>query len=153
MRSVASFCMAFFEPTPRQTNLLILLGCATLGYALYLRLMVIESPAIEAACTPGFTRAVCGLRRGILELSEMQFFGGVALVAAVTHFVRIAIIPFSIALAATILGLVLGNSDLSGLAAGILIMAFARDLHASRPPQSSTGRRRTTALASSRTSH
>jgi hypothetical protein len=145
--------MTFFEPSPRQTNLLILLGCATLGYALYLRFSVIDSASVEAACSAGVVRVVCGLRTAVVELSEMQFFGGVALVASVVHFARPALAPFLIALVATILGLVLGNAGISGLAAGLLIIAFARPLYANRPQPPSEAQRRTIAPASSRTPH
>ncbi len=38
-----------FLPTPRQTNLLLLLAFTTIGVALYLRILVVESDALAAA--------------------------------------------------------------------------------------------------------
>ena len=145
--------MRLYVPTPRQINLLLLIGFAAFGYALYLRIMVIDAPSLEFVCAEGPPRAVCGLRKVIVELYELQFFGGLALAAAILHFARPRFAAFAVALAACMLGLVLRNTGVSGLAAAILVMAFARPAHASKSMPAPATAGRATAPASSRTSH
>jgi hypothetical protein len=145
--------MRLFLPTPRETNLLVLLGCAALGYGLYLRHLVIDLPALEIACAGGLPRAICTVRRLAIELSDMQVFGGIALVAAIVQFVQPRVVTFAIALGTAILGLVLSNNELSALAIGLLIMSFARPTAASRRAPARAAPPRTKAPASSRTSH
>jgi hypothetical protein len=50
----------------------------------------------------------------------------VALAAAVLNFIRPSIVLVALALAAAGLGIVLHNTDLSALAAGVLILSLAR---------------------------
>ena len=145
--------MRFYLPTPRQTNLLLLIGFVAFGYALYLRFLVLEAPAIEFACGEGLPRAVCGLRKVIVELYGLQFFGGLALAAAILHFARPRFVTFAVALAACVFGLLLRNTGVAALAAAILIMAFARPAYASKSRPAPTTAPRTTPPASSRTSH
>ena len=145
--------MRFYIPTPRQINLLLLIGFAAFGYALYLRTLVIDAPSLELACAEGLARAVCGLRKVIVELYELQFFGGLALVAALLHFARPRFAAFAVALAACVLGLVLRNTGVAGLAAAVLVMAFARPARDRRSMPAPATAPRATAPASSRTSH
>lgn len=145
--------MRAFEPTPRQTNFLILLGCAVLGYGLYLRFLVVDAPVLELICAEGPVRAVCSLRKIVTELQALQFFAGLALVSALVHFVRPGLVPFAIGLVAAILGLTVGHAGASAFAAALLIMGFARPLHANRSKPMPVVTRQTTGPASSRTSH
>lgn len=145
--------MRLYVPTPRQTNLLLLIGFAAFGYALYLRFLVVEASSIEFACAEGLPRAVCGLRKVAVELYELQFFGGAALVFAILHFARPRFIMLVIALTAAVLGLVLSNTGVSALAAAILVMAFARPAHANKSMPAPATARRATGPASSSTSH
>jgi hypothetical protein len=147
-----AFGMRLFVPSPRETNVLVLLGCAALGYGLYLRYLVIDAPALEAACATGLPRAVCDLRRFAIDLYELQFFGGVALVAAIVHLVRPRLATFTIGLMTAIFGLVLSNNELSALAIGLLVMGFARPRAASRRAPARAIRPQTRAPASSKTS-
>ena len=122
-----------FLPTPRQTNLLLLIAFTSIGAALYLRLSIVESGTLTAACFAGAGRASCGLRWLILELHALEVFGGVALIAAVVHFFRPDVTVFAIALCAAILGLFLNNVVPSAFAAAVLIMSFARPARGGRP--------------------
>jgi hypothetical protein len=144
-----------FLPTPRETNVLVVLGCAALGYGLYLRYAVVESQSLEIACAAGLPRAVCHLRRIVIDLSEMEFFGGAALVAAVLHLVRPRVITFAVGLFAAILGLVLSNNVPSAFATALLVIGFARPERpapANKPLPASAASGQTTTPASSRTS-
>lgn len=145
--------MRFFVPTPRQTNFLILLACAAGALAFYLRHSIVEAQPLIAACAAGAPRASCLLRQFIIELYEMQFFGGIALIAAVLNLARPHTGMFAIALIATSLGLILYNAGVAALAAGLLIIAFARPAYASMRPPARITTPRTTKPANSRTTH
>lgn len=142
-----------FPPSPRQINLLILLGFSALGAALYLRNALLDADALAAACFAGAPRAACTARAVLAELSEMQLFGGVALIAAVLHFARPRLAAFAVALAAAILGLFLGNAGAAAFAAAFLVMAFARVPPAGRRAPAPGAPPPATTPASSRTIH
>jgi hypothetical protein len=147
--------MRLFQPSPRETNALIALGAAALGYALYVRMLVIDAQPVEAACAQGLARAVCILRKVTVELQELKLFGGVALVAAVVHLYRPRLAVFAVGLLAAIFGLVLYNNALAALAVALLIMSFARpvSLPSDKSMPERSARPRTTAPASSRKFH
>jgi hypothetical protein len=147
---MAAFAMRLFLPTPRETNLLLLLGCAAFGGSLYLRYLAIESPAVEAACAAASPRAICLLRRLAIELSDLELFGGVALAGAILHLVRPRIVPFAIALVAAIAGLVLYNTGVAALAAALLAVSPARPVRASTQAPGSARSPQTRAPASSK---
>lgn len=145
--------MRYFLPAPRQTNFLILGGCAAVAFGFYLRYSILGAEPLIAACAAGAPRASCSIRLFIIELSEMQLFGGVALVAAILHFARPRVDMFAVALVASSLGLLLSNTGAAALAVGVLIIAFARPAHASKLPPMQLTPPRTTKPASSRTTH
>ena len=120
--------MKLFLPSARATNVLLVVGFAALGYALYLRYMAhrtIDGRALPAApaSTPGFaSRAALAT-----TLFQNSVFGIVALVdrgdqsaAAVAGVVRAWRSP------SPALGVVLYNIVLSSLAIGLLILSLAR---------------------------
>jgi hypothetical protein len=150
---MAAFAMALFTPTPRQTNFLVLLVCASLGYGLYLRLSVLESLELAAACAAGLPRAVCSLRRIVIDLQDLQFFAGTALAGALYHFFRPALPAFAIALAATAFGLTVGHVGASALAAALLVIGLARPARAGNSTPAPAGSPQTTGPASSRPTH
>jgi hypothetical protein len=125
--------MRLFLPSPRQTNFLIILGFAAAGAALYTRHAIIDSSVLAAACADGSVLAGCWVRRFIVELGELQFFGGAALVAAILHFLRPRVTMFAGALTAAVFGLLLGNPEASAFATAIIVLAFARPVRASKP--------------------
>lgn len=145
--------MASFMPTARQTSALVLLGCATLGYGLYLRLSVLDAPELAAVCEAGLPRAVCTLRRIVFEFQDLQLFAGAAIAAAAYHFFRPALTLLTIALVASLLGLTVGDVGVSAFAVAVLVMSFVRPAPASSSMPASDISPPATAPASSRTSH
>jgi hypothetical protein len=115
-----------FLPSARQANCLIIVGFLALGYALYLRYFAIENTPVGLACDAGLGTAICVTRKAAYTFGAYVVFGWVALGAALINLLRPSPVLFAIALAATAFGLVLYNAGLAGLAAGLLIMSFAR---------------------------
>lgn len=123
-----------FLPTARQLNLLITLGFLALGYALYLRYLVIEQTPVGLACEAGLRTWLCASRKVVVALFQHEVFGAVAIGAALLHFIRPSAVPFAIGLVASGLGIVLYNVGLSALAVAVLILSFARPvIEAERP--------------------
>jgi len=115
-----------FLPSARTFNWLISIGFLTLGYALYLRYLVIEQPSIGQACDAGLDTSLCLIRKITTALFNHAVFGWIALGASLLNLIRPSIPFFVIALVATDFGIVLYNVGLSALAAALLIMGFAR---------------------------
>jgi hypothetical protein len=115
-----------FLPTARQTNWLLVIGFLALGEALYLRFMAIENKDVALACHGGLNTWLCSSYRLTIVLFEHQIFGAVALTAAALNLLRPSLVLFGLALAAAGFGIVLHDTDLSGLAAGVLILSLAR---------------------------
>ena len=115
-----------FLPTARQANWLISIGFLALGAALYLRYFGIENTPLGLACDAGRGTALCVIRKTAYTLSAHLVFGWIALGAALINLVRPSTTLFAITLAASAFGLVLYNAGLAGVAAGLLIMSFAR---------------------------
>ena len=115
-----------FLPTARQTNWLLLIGFLSLGEALYLRYMAIENTVVALGCQAGLNTWLCSAFRLTIVLFTYQVFGGVALAAALLNLLRPSIVLVSLALAAAGFGIVLHNTDLSALAAALLILSLAR---------------------------
>lgn len=151
--AVAGFVMALFMPSARQASVLVLLGCATLGCGLYLRLSVLGDLELAAACEAGQPHAVCVLRRIGLEFQELQLFAGAAIATAAYHFFRPSLSVFAAALVASLLGLAMGNASVSAFAVALLVMSFARPAPASSSMPVPAAPPPTTAPASSRTFH
>jgi hypothetical protein len=115
-----------FLPSCRTTNWLLTVGFLALGYAFYVRYLVIESTPVGLACDAGHQSTVCVVRLVATRLFNLQVFGWVALGAALINLIRPAVPLFALALAATALGLVLYNAGLAGVAAAVLFMSLAR---------------------------
>ena len=118
--------MRLFRPTARQLNWLLIATFLSVGYALYLRYMVIEQSTVSLACEMGQRTWLCLTRKIFLALFQNGVFGIVALVAAVVNLVRPSIVPLTVALIAGSFGIVLYNVETSALAAGLLILSLAR---------------------------
>ena len=119
-----------FLPSARTTNWLITIGFLSLGYAMYLRYLVIEQSAVGLACDAGLTTWLCFSRQVASGLFNNQVFGWAALGAAILTMIRPSAVLFAIALSLVAFGVVLYNAALAALAAGILIMSFARPVTA-----------------------
>jgi hypothetical protein len=115
-----------FRLTPYQVQWLLVVGFATIGYALYLRYLAIEFSPVALACDAGLQTVLCKSRLVATSLFRNSVFGMVALVIATLHLIRPSIVLLTGGLIAAGLGIVLYNIDLSGLAVGLLILGFAR---------------------------
>lgn len=115
-----------FLPSARQTNWLIGIGLVALGYALYLRYLVIENVPVGLACDAGAQTFVCLSRKVALAFDEHSVFGWIAAGAAALTFLRPTVLWFGIGLAAAALGVVLHNAGLAGFAVALLLLSLAR---------------------------
>ena len=115
-----------FRLTPYQVQWLMVVGFVTLGYALYLRYLVVEYSTVALACDAGLQTMPCKARALATVLFKNSVFGGVALVIAALNFIRPSIVLLTGGLIAACLGIVLYNIVLSGLAIGLFILGFAR---------------------------
>ena len=117
---------SLFAPTARQLNVIIPIGLIVLGYALYMRYLVIQQASVGLACDGGLATSLCTIRKIVIGLHQHGVFGGVAIGAALLNLIRPLVALFTIGTAAAALGIVLYNVELSALAAALLIMSFAR---------------------------
>jgi hypothetical protein len=115
-----------FRPSPSALNWVITIGFVSLGYAMYLRYLVIEQPQVGLACDAGLKTWLCLSHTVVSALLNNQVFGWVSLVAAVLTLIRPGLVLFTFSLAASAFGIVLNNGALSGFAAALLVMCFAR---------------------------
>jgi len=138
-----------FQPSPRASNVLIAIGFAALGYALYMRYLVIENSAVGLACDTGLGTSQCMLRQAVIFMFRNQVFGIIAITAAVYHLLRPDINAFAIGLAAAALGLVLYNNGLAALSVALLVVSFARPVVVDMSPPGSTEGPRTNRPANS----
>jgi len=115
-----------FLPTARQTNWLLIVAFLAVGEALYLRYMALENTNVAIACYGGLKTWLCDTFRLTLVLFTHRVFGVAALIAALLNLWRPSVVLTGLALAAAGFGMVLHNGDLSGLAAGIVILGLAR---------------------------
>lgn len=123
--------MQLYLPSARETNFLLIVGFGAVGYALYMRYMAIEQSAVGLACAAGLDTWLCASRRLLILLQQHAAFGGAALIAAALHLLRPSTVMFAIALACTGLGLVLYNTGLASIAAGLMVLSLARRAPAS----------------------
>lgn len=118
--------MRLFLPTARQINVLLVVGFLSLGYAMYLRYLVIEQSTVGLACDAGLKTWLCSTRLVTMALFNYSIFGTIALAAALLQLWRPSVIWFAIALAAAGFGIVLYNVGISALAVALLILSLAR---------------------------
>jgi hypothetical protein len=118
-----------FRPTARQWNVLITIGFVAVGFALYLRYTAIEQSAVGLACAAGLKTWLCATRRLAVMLFENTVFGWAALAVAALQVIHPSIVLFALGLVTAGPGVVLYNAGLAGLAAGLLIVSFARPVH------------------------
>jgi hypothetical protein len=115
-----------FRPSAAALNWVITIGFVALGYAIYLRYLVIEQTQIGLACDAGLRTWLCLSRKVVQAFFDNEVFGWVSLGAAVLALMRPTLPLFTIGLAASAFGIVLHNAGLSGFAAALLILCFAR---------------------------
>ena len=115
-----------FLPSARHTNWLLAIGFSSLGYALYLRYLIIEQSCVSLACEGGLQTWLCATRRVLIPLFQNSVFGVVALAAAALNLLRPQLALFGLVLIAGGFGIVLYNVGLSALAFGLLLLSLAR---------------------------
>jgi hypothetical protein len=118
--------MKLFLPSARATNILLIVGFAALGYALYIRYLAIEQSAVGLACGAGLDTWLCLTRKTATTLFQNSVFGIAALAVAAINLLRPSLLLFAVALALACIGVVLYNVVLSSLAIGLLILSLAR---------------------------
>ena len=115
-----------FRPSRGQTGLLVVVGVAAIGAALYLRYRVIEVSAVGLACDAGLRSWMCEARRISTMMFNNSVFGYVALIAAVLNLLHPSVVLFTLGLLAGGVGVVLYNGTLAALALALLILSLAR---------------------------
>jgi hypothetical protein len=115
-----------FLPTARQTNILLVVGFVSLGYALYLRYLVIEQSSVSLACDGGLQTWACTTRKVVTVLFRESVFGIGAVAAAALNLIRPSVVFVALGLCFGGFGIVLYNVSLSALAVGLLILSLAR---------------------------
>ncbi len=118
--------MKLFLPSPRAINILLIIGFCSVGYALYLRYLVIEQSSVSLACEGGLNTWLCFTRKVVTALFRNSAFGILALAAAALNLLRPSLVLTGIALAAAGFGVVLYNVGLAGIAVALLILSLAR---------------------------
>jgi hypothetical protein len=118
--------MRLFLPSTRATNLLLIVGFASVGYAMYLRYLAIEQSSVGLACSAGLNTWLCFSRRIAAVLFENSVFGFAALTLAAINLWRPSLTLFALALSIACFGVVLYNVGLASLAVGLLLLSFAR---------------------------
>jgi hypothetical protein len=118
--------MKLFLPSARATNVLLIVGFCSLGYALYIRYLAIEQANVGLACAAGLDTWLCFSRRMAVTLFEHSVFGWSALIIAALNFLRPTLVLFAVALGLACFGIVLYNIGLAALAIGLLALSFAR---------------------------
>jgi hypothetical protein len=118
--------MKLFLPSARATNVLLIVGFASLGYALYIRYTALEQSTVGLACGAGLDTWLCTSRRIVTVMFQNSVFGIGALVIAAINLLRPSLVLFAAALAMACLGVVFYNIVLSSLAFGLLLLSFAR---------------------------
>jgi len=118
--------MKLFLPSARATNVLLIVGFCSIGYALYMRYLAIEQSSVGLACAAGLNTWLCFSRRIAIALFENSVLGIAALSLAALNLLRPSLLLFALALGAAGLGIVLYNVALSALAVGLLVLSLAR---------------------------
>src|SRR3974390_3278858 len=90
-----------FRPSAASLNWVITIGFLALGYAIYLRYLVIEQTQIGLACDGGLRTWLCLSRAVAAAFFENEVFGWVSLGAAVLALIRPSVPLFTIGLAAS----------------------------------------------------
>ena len=118
--------MKLFLPSARASNVLLIVGFLSVGYALYLRYLAVEQASVGLACEAGLDTWLCFARKIAIVLFTHSVFGIAALAVAALNLLRPSLVLFAVALAAAGFGIVLYNVGLSALAVALLVLSFAR---------------------------
>jgi len=80
--------MRLFLPSARATNVLLIVGFCALGYAFYMRYLVIEQSTVSLACEAGLNSWLCTSRTVVTALFTYLVFGWAALIVAALNLLR-----------------------------------------------------------------
>jgi hypothetical protein len=120
-----------FRPPSTALAALAAIAVASIGSALYMRYFGVQQTSVGLACEAGLNSSFCMIRKLTIALYQHSVFGIVALGVALVNLLRPSVPLFALALVFAGLGIVLYNVALSGLAAAVLILSFARPAPAS----------------------
>src|SRR3972149_3068649 len=81
-----------FLPSARATNVLLIVGFVSIGYALYLRYLAIEQSTVGLACTANLDTWLCFSRAIAIALFTHSVFG-----IAATNLLRPSLVLFAVA--------------------------------------------------------
>jgi len=115
-----------FRPGPRSLNWLIPLGMGAVGWALYMRYMVVEPALVALACEAGLESMGCYGRAAVVTLALWNVFGALALGGALIQLIAPSLAAFAMTLVFTAFALVFHNELAGAVAAMGLILSFAR---------------------------
>jgi hypothetical protein len=123
---------SLFLPSRREGAILAGLGIAALGVALFFRYGLVENTPLGLTCEAGEASLLCTLRLGVVYLFMWNLLGIAAISAACVQLWRPEVKIFGAGIVFAVLGLVLYNSGLSGLAMALLVLSLARPAPAER---------------------
>jgi hypothetical protein len=92
----------------------------------YMRYRGIENSQVALACQASGGTWFCETLKLVTGLFRHSVFGLSALVAAALNLIHPSLALFTFGLVASVVGLILYNAGLCGLAAALLMLAFAR---------------------------
>jgi hypothetical protein len=115
-----------FLPSPRATNVLLIVGFCSLGFALYIRYTALEQSQVGLACLAGLETWLCFSRRIVIVLHQYSAFGVAALLISALNLMRPSLLLLAVALSIAGMGVVFYNTALSSLAIGLLVLSLAR---------------------------
>ena len=116
-----------FLPSKRAAAIIAGLGLAALGAALWLRYGIVQNSELGVACEARAEGGLgCRLRLGVIMLFVYGVYGWAALIAALIQLWRPNVMAFGMGIVFALLGLVLYNTRVSALAAGLLVLSLAR---------------------------
>jgi hypothetical protein len=110
----------------RQLLWVAFIACASFSAALCLRYLLVENPKTQEVCQLGAAGLGCAALRLLIALFQYSVFGWIALTAAALNLFRPSLLVFSIAVAATSLGLIMYNAGLAAFALALLLLTPAR---------------------------
>lgn len=124
---------ATFAPSTGQALILAVLTAAALSFALYFRYGVIQNATIGVGCDYGPPAWFCPIRSGVIRAYGYGVFGWAALALGALQLARPSVVTLGAGLIAAAFGIVLYSENvlLAGIAAGLMILSFARPV--SRP--------------------
>lgn len=124
--ALAAAARPLFRLSDRQVQWVMLVGFASVGYALYLRYLAVEFSQVALACDNGLNTWLCTARSVATSVFRNSGFGLAALAAGLLNLVHPSVVLLTVGVAAAGFGIVLYNVMLSGLAIGLMLLAFAR---------------------------